>query len=184
MANQRPFRFGVHTSEAETGDAWATAARRYESIGLLDAAAARPLRPAARADRRDDRGRVRDHTLRVGCLVFANDYRHPLVLAKELATLDRLSNGRVEIGLGRGLDGVRLRTGGHAVRRAARSCRSVAGDGRDHEGVLRGRCGRPLGRALHDHRARDVSAAGTTTAPAVPARRGWPAHDPVRCDRG
>ena len=41
-------------------------------------------------------------TLRVGCLVFANDYRHPLVLAKELATLDRLSGGRVEIGLGAG----------------------------------------------------------------------------------
>ena len=41
-------------------------------------------------------------TLRVGCLVFANDYRHPLVLAKELATLDRLSGGRVEVGLGAG----------------------------------------------------------------------------------
>jgi probable F420-dependent oxidoreductase len=41
-------------------------------------------------------------TLRVGCLVFANDYRHPLVLAKELLTLDRLSGGRVEVGLGAG----------------------------------------------------------------------------------
>jgi len=41
-------------------------------------------------------------TLRVGCLVFANDYRHPLVLAKELSTLDRLSGGRFEIGLGAG----------------------------------------------------------------------------------
>jgi len=41
-------------------------------------------------------------TLRVGCLVFDNDYRHPLVFAKEMATLDVISDGRVEIGMGAG----------------------------------------------------------------------------------
>jgi probable F420-dependent oxidoreductase len=41
-------------------------------------------------------------TLRVGTLVLAADYRHPLALAKELATLDVLSEGRLEIGLGAG----------------------------------------------------------------------------------
>jgi probable F420-dependent oxidoreductase len=40
--------------------------------------------------------------LRVGCLVFDNDYRHPVVLAKEMATLDVLSGGRVELGIGAG----------------------------------------------------------------------------------
>ena len=40
--------------------------------------------------------------LRVGSLVFGNDYRHPVVLAKEVATLDLLSGGRVEFGLGAG----------------------------------------------------------------------------------
>lgn len=40
--------------------------------------------------------------LRVGTLVFANDYRHPAVLAKEAATIDRLSGGRLEFGLGAG----------------------------------------------------------------------------------
>lgn len=40
--------------------------------------------------------------LRVGALVFDNDYKHPVVLAKEMATLDLLSEGRVEIGLGAG----------------------------------------------------------------------------------
>ncbi|MGI9600676.1 MAG: TIGR03621 family F420-dependent LLM class oxidoreductase, partial [Acidimicrobiales bacterium] len=40
--------------------------------------------------------------LRVGTLVFGNDYRHPVVLAKELATIDVLSNGRLEVGLGAG----------------------------------------------------------------------------------
>jgi len=41
-------------------------------------------------------------TLRVGSLVFDNDYRHPVVLAKEIATLDLASEGRVEVGLGAG----------------------------------------------------------------------------------
>ncbi len=41
-------------------------------------------------------------TLRMGSLVFGNDYRHPLVLAKEIATLDVLSDGRFEASLGAG----------------------------------------------------------------------------------
>ncbi|MGH9824912.1 MAG: TIGR03621 family F420-dependent LLM class oxidoreductase, partial [Blastocatellia bacterium] len=41
-------------------------------------------------------------TLRVGTLVFDNDFRHPAVLAKEAATLDLLSGGRVELGMGAG----------------------------------------------------------------------------------
>ena len=41
-------------------------------------------------------------TLRIGSLVFDNDYRHPVVLAKEAATLDLLSDGRLEFGLGAG----------------------------------------------------------------------------------
>jgi probable F420-dependent oxidoreductase len=41
-------------------------------------------------------------TLRVGALVFDNDYRHPVVLAKEIATLQLASEGRVEFGLGAG----------------------------------------------------------------------------------
>jgi probable F420-dependent oxidoreductase len=41
-------------------------------------------------------------TLRVGSLVLGNDYKHPVVLAREAATLDLLSDGRLELGLGAG----------------------------------------------------------------------------------
>jgi probable F420-dependent oxidoreductase len=41
-------------------------------------------------------------TLRVGNLVLDNDYRHPVMLSKEAATLDLLSGGRFELGIGAG----------------------------------------------------------------------------------
>jgi probable F420-dependent oxidoreductase len=41
-------------------------------------------------------------SLRVGTIVLGNDYRHPVVLAMEAATLDLLSNGRLELGIGAG----------------------------------------------------------------------------------
>ena len=98
----RKFRFGIQTSRAPTAEAWAEKARRIEALGFStlfipdhfeDQLAPVPALMA-----------VADATtsLRVGTLVFDNDYRHPLVLAKELATLDVLSGGRLEIGIGAG----------------------------------------------------------------------------------
>ena len=43
--------------------------------------------------------------LRLGTLVASNDFRHPLVLAKEAATVDVISAGRLELSLGTGWDG-------------------------------------------------------------------------------
>jgi probable F420-dependent oxidoreductase len=51
-------------------------------------------------------------TLRVGTLVLGNDYRHPVVLASEAATIDLLSGGRLELGLGAGWMGVDYEKGG------------------------------------------------------------------------
>src|SRR5947209_15354277 len=42
------------------------------------------------------------NTLRIGSFVFDNDFRHPALLAKEVATLDLLSGGRFELGIGAG----------------------------------------------------------------------------------
>lgn len=96
------FRFGLQISKSGSGKEWAETARKIEDLGFstllvpdhFDNQFA-PLIALASAA-------AATTSLRVGVLVLDNDYRHPLVLAKELATLDRLSDGRLEIGLGAG----------------------------------------------------------------------------------
>ena len=97
-----PFRFGVQQHAARTGERWAAVARQAESIGydvlVIPDHLNRQLSPfAALAAAASATSR-----LRVGAFVFANDYRHPLMLAREAATLDLLSGGRLEMGLGAG----------------------------------------------------------------------------------
>ncbi len=102
MAHNRRFRFGVHSSDAAPGSAWVGAARRIESLGFstlfLRDHFDTQLGPIAAMTA----AVCGTEKLNVGCLVFDNDYRHPLVLAKEMATIDHLSGGRVEVGLGAG----------------------------------------------------------------------------------
>ena len=45
---------------------------------------------------------ARTETLRIGTLVLCNSYRNPALLAKSLTTIDQISNGRLEIGIGAG----------------------------------------------------------------------------------
>lgn len=102
MLVQRPFRFGVQASAAPGEASWKDFARKVESLGYItltmpdhfgDQLAPIPALMAA-ADATD--------RLRVGALVWDNDYRHPVLLAKELATIDVLSGGRLQIGIGAG----------------------------------------------------------------------------------
>lgn len=102
MSNVRPFRFGVQEHGTPDAKAWRDKARLVESIGYStltlpdhfgdQLAPIAALMSAAEATTK----------LRVGALVFDNDYRHPVVLAKEAATLDVLSGGRTDFGLGAG----------------------------------------------------------------------------------
>ena len=115
MARARPFRFAVQAFDASSAAAWRETARRAEANGysalhladhflgpgpaleqtnhpLQTLAAVPAMAMAAEATER----------LRVGCRVFCIDYRLPVVLAKEAATLDLLSDGRLELGLGAG----------------------------------------------------------------------------------
>lgn len=107
MTNSRPFRFGVIGENAATPAALLDTAQRAERLGYAtfllrdhfirepfgDQLAPMPALGAVAAATRH---------LRVGTLVLANDYRHPVMLAKETATLDALSGGRFELGLGAG----------------------------------------------------------------------------------
>ncbi len=102
MTAHRPFRFGIQASNASSRTEWVDLAKRAEANGFStltmpdhfgDQLAPMPAMMTA-ADATTD--------LRVCALVFDNDYKHPVVLAKELATMDVLSDGRMEIGLGAG----------------------------------------------------------------------------------
>jgi probable F420-dependent oxidoreductase len=102
VTNHRPFRFGVQTTGASNLTEWRNLAKSVEDSGYsvmlmpdhLDNQFA-PLPALAVAAQATT-------SLRLGQLVLSNDYRHPVMLAKELATLDVLSGGRLEIGLGAG----------------------------------------------------------------------------------
>ena len=102
MDTPKPFRFGVVAASARSGDEWASKARRAEALGYATLvvpdnlnytlAPLPALAVAAAATQR----------LRVGTYVLANDFRNPVLLAKDIGTLDLLSGGRFEPGLGAG----------------------------------------------------------------------------------
>lgn len=98
----RPFRFGIQQRNAPSASAWRETARKAEDLGYstlmlpdhFDEAwnPTVPLTIAAEVTT----------SLKVGALVYDNDYRHPLVLARDIAALDFLTEGRVEFGIGAG----------------------------------------------------------------------------------
>ena len=102
MSTLRPFRFGLVLPNARSQEEWIAKAKRVEELGysvllmpdhfggLLAPIPA--LMAAAQATQ----------SLHIGSFVLDNDFRHPVVLAKESATLDLLSGGRLELGLGAG----------------------------------------------------------------------------------
>src|SRR6266849_5720659 len=102
MGDTKPFRFGVVVRNAGSRADWAERARKVEALGysvlavpdhLSDIVAPMPaLASAAEATKR----------LRVGTAVLNNDLRHPVLVAREAATVDVLTDGRLQLGLGAG----------------------------------------------------------------------------------
>jgi probable F420-dependent oxidoreductase len=98
----RAFRFGVLVTQRSSRAEWAGTAQRAESLGFstlvvpdhFDNQLAPIPALMAAADATS--------TIRLGSLVLNNDFRHPVAVAKEAATLDLLSDGRLELGLGAG----------------------------------------------------------------------------------
>jgi probable F420-dependent oxidoreductase len=103
MLGPRPFRFGAAPYATASAAAYFDTARRIEALGYatLQTADHFNLRwfepgPALMA------AALATSTLRVSCTVFDNDFRHPALLAKEAASVDVLSGGRLEFGIGAG----------------------------------------------------------------------------------
>jgi probable F420-dependent oxidoreductase len=101
MAHPRKFRFGVQVAAATSRKDWLEKIRRIEDLGYTsvfmpdhfgEQLAPLPALVAA----------AENSNLRIGTLVLDNDYKHPVVLAKEAATIDLLSEGRLELGIGAG----------------------------------------------------------------------------------
>jgi len=97
-----PFRFALQVSSAASPTAWKELARKTEDLGYstlyipdhLDDQWAPMIALTVAAEATT--------TLRVGTLVLDNDFRHPVILAKEAATLDLVTAGRFEFGMGAG----------------------------------------------------------------------------------
>lgn len=111
----RPFRFSVQAFAATSAKEWTDTARQAEDLGYSTLFTTdHYFGPGTIAEQSGHRpvdvaplvacmaAAAATTTLRVGCRVFCVDYHHPVVLAKELATLDLLSGGRLEVGLGAG----------------------------------------------------------------------------------
>lgn len=135
MTAPRPFRFGVAYRSAASRADWMEQARKIESLGysillatdhleIVDLSPTVALMSAADAT----------STLHVGSFVFNNDFRHPVMLAKDAATLDFLSDGRFELGIGPGYlpenyerSGIPLDTAGVRIARMEESLHIIKG---------------------------------------------------------
>lgn len=117
--DRRPFRFAIQATNASCAGDWREFTSRVEGFGYSTLFLADhylgpgPAQRVARTPRQDLApiaaiAAAAAHTtvLRVGCRVFCIDYHVPAVLAKEIATLDLLSDGRLEVGIGAGWSAV------------------------------------------------------------------------------
>lgn len=111
----RPFRFSVQCFNTDSPKSWRSLIDKTEALGYSSFQLADHFLstgPALDSTFHPPQGLAalpavamaleQTTTLRVGCRVFCNDYHHPIMLAKEAATMDYLSGGRFEFGLGAG----------------------------------------------------------------------------------
>lgn len=97
-----PFRFAVYSNNAAAIDDWTAFARRAEELGYATLYATDHLSKQFSPMVALAAAAAVTRALRVGPYVLANDFRHPLIVAREAATLDRISGGRLDLGLGAG----------------------------------------------------------------------------------
>ncbi len=102
MLGVHPFRFGIKLRNAPSGAAWRGMARKAESLGYSTLFLADHFEESWNPTVALTVAAEVTTTLKLGALVYDNDYRHPLVLARDVAAMDLFSEGRVEFGIGAG----------------------------------------------------------------------------------
>jgi len=102
MTQLREFRFGVEMMGPFQGSTWAESARELESLGYSTMFAPDHIDEGYGPITAMATAAASTTTLIVATAVFAADFRHPAVLARELASIDLLSQGRLEVGIGAG----------------------------------------------------------------------------------
>ncbi|MDQ1456107.1 MAG: hypothetical protein QOH28_1727 [Actinomycetota bacterium] len=98
----KPFRFGVQVSQVDSASQWRDKARKLEDLGFSTLFMPDHFGPELAPLPAIAMAAAHTTNLRVGSLVFDNDYKHPAILAKEAATIDLLCDGRLELGVGAG----------------------------------------------------------------------------------
>ena len=98
----KPFRFVVQVSHVDSASQWRDKARKLEDLGFSTLFMPDHFGPELAPLPAIAMAAAHTTSLRVGSLVFDNDYKHPAILAKEAATIDLLCDGRLELGVGAG----------------------------------------------------------------------------------
>src|SRR3984893_370865 len=98
----KPFRFGINARDAKSRAEWQDKARRVEALGYSTLMVPDHLWPVLAPIPALLSAAVGTSTLGGGRKVIHKDLRHPVVLAPEAATVDLLTDGRLELGLGAG----------------------------------------------------------------------------------
>lgn len=102
MPEKRPFTFAAMVRSGDTGQEFIDRVKEIESMGYSTAAMVDHFNPTFAPVPGLTAAALTAPSLRVLATVFDNDFRNPVLLAKEMATLDQLSNGRVDFGIGAG----------------------------------------------------------------------------------
>jgi probable F420-dependent oxidoreductase len=152
----KPFRFGVNVRDAGSRAEWVDKARKVEDLGYSVltvpdhlAAMLAPIPAVVSAAEATKR-------LRVGTNVLNNDLRHPVLVAREAATVDLLTDGRFELGLGAGhmeseydQAGLGFDPGGTRVERLAEAVTIIKGLLGGERVTFAGRHYRVTGHTIH-----------------------------------
>lgn len=114
-AHARRFRFGAEMMGPFPGMSWPDSARHLEALGFSTLVVPDHFHEGLGPITAMATAAAATTTLKVASMVFDTDFRHPAVLARELASIDLLSQGRLEVGVGAGYNPLDYRRSGLAM---------------------------------------------------------------------